>query len=92
MISLDQRTPSELAAELSARVRTRRKELGLSQERLAQKAQVSLGSLKRFESKHEISLQSLIKLAIALNAEDDFNELFARRQYRSIQDIIDSQK
>jgi len=91
MNRLEQKTPSELAAEMAARVRARRKELGLSQEKLAQKSQVSLGSIKRFESKSEISLQSLLRLAIALNAEDNFEELFARRQYRSIQDVIDEQ-
>jgi len=91
MNKLDQRTPSELAAELAARVRARRKELGLSQERLAQKSQVSLGSIKRFESIHEISLKSLMRIAIALDAEDDFDKLFSHRQYRSIQDVINEQ-
>jgi len=91
MNKLEQKTPSELAAELATRVRARRKELGLSQEKLAYKSQVSLGSIKRFESKHEISLLSLLRIATALNAEDDFETLFSRRQYLSIQDVIDEQ-
>jgi len=92
MISLDQRTPPELAFEIASRVRARRKELGLSQEQLAQKSQVSLGSLKRFENKHEISLHSLLRLAVALNCEDDFDALFSQRQYRSIQDVINESR
>ncbi len=91
MIRLDEKTPKEIAADLAARVRARRKELGLSQEKLAQKSQVSLGSLKRFESKYEISLSSLLRIAIALDAEEDFDSLFFRKQYRSIQDVIDEQ-
>lgn len=89
---LTQKTPPEIASELSSRMRARRKEFGLSQERLAQKSQVSLGSLKRFESKHEISLLSLLRLAIALNAEDDFDALFSRKAYLSIQDVIDERQ
>lgn len=52
---------------------------------------MSLGTLKRFETKHEISLKSLIKLAIALDCEDDFDSLFAKKHYRSILEIIDEQ-
>jgi transcriptional regulator with XRE-family HTH domain len=72
-------------------VRARRKEHGFSQEELSQRSGVSLGSLKRFETLHEISLKSLIKLAIALDCEDDFAGLFARKHYLSIQEIIDEQ-
>jgi hypothetical protein len=51
-----------------------------------------LGSLKRFENQCEISLAALLRLAIALNAEAEFDTLFSRKQYRSIQDVIDEQK
>jgi transcriptional regulator with XRE-family HTH domain len=71
------------------RVRKRRKEAKLSQQELAQKAGVSLGSLKRFENQGEISLSSLIKLAFALGYEDDFNQLFSRKNYQSLNEVID---
>jgi hypothetical protein len=51
-----------------------------------------LGSLKRFERTYEIALASLIRLALALGCEEDFEQLFARKQYRSIQEVIDAQK
>ncbi|MEG0217975.1 MAG: helix-turn-helix transcriptional regulator [Raoultibacter sp.] len=90
-LSLIQKTPPEIAGELAQNVRARRKEAHLSQLALAKKSGVSLGSLKRFESTGEISLFSLLKIAIALDCEDDFTQLFARKHYRSIQEVIDEQ-
>jgi len=60
-----------------------------SSPRLSRKAGVSLGSLKRFEHDHQISLQSLIKLSIALGCESDFSELFSKKGYSSIQEVLD---
>ncbi len=53
---------------------------------------MSLGSYKRFEQTHQISLESLIKISIALNREDDFDVLFAKREYASIQDVINARR
>jgi transcriptional regulator with XRE-family HTH domain len=89
--NLEQQTPPEIAQEIAANVRKRRKEHKLSQQELAKRSGVSLGSLKRFENQHEISLVSLIKIAIALDCEDDFAALFVRKHYRSIQEVIDEQ-
>ena len=52
---------------------------------------MSLGSIKRFETKYQISLSSLIKIAIALDVEDDFDDLFKQKTYSSIQEVIDEQ-
>jgi transcriptional regulator with XRE-family HTH domain len=52
---------------LANRVRKRRKEIKLSQLMLACKAQVSLGSIKRFEKIGEISLSSLLRIAVVLD-------------------------
>jgi transcriptional regulator with XRE-family HTH domain len=87
----DQKTPPQIAAEIAAALRLRRKEHGFSQEELSLRSGVSLGSLKRFETQHEISLKSLIKLSIALDCENDFSHLFTRKHYRSIQEVIDEQ-
>jgi len=85
---LEHRTAFEVKQDIRNRFRLRRKEHRLSQAALAEKADVSLGSLKRFESSGEISLTSLIKLAFALGYEKDFDELFAQTHYRSIEDVI----
>ncbi|MDR3315496.1 MAG: helix-turn-helix transcriptional regulator [Coriobacteriales bacterium] len=91
IFNLEQQTPSEIAQELALNLRKRRKEHKFSQQELAKRSGVSLGSLKRFENQHEISLTSLIKIAIALDCEDDFATLFTRKHYRSIQEVIDEQ-
>jgi len=86
---LQQPTPYETRIALRDRFRARRKEHKLSQQALAEKADVSLGSLKRFESNGNISLNSLIKLSVALGYQADFDLLFSQKHYRSIQDVID---
>lgn len=78
--------------DLAARVRKRRKEKKITQAKLSQMADVSLGSIKRFERLGEISLSSLIKISFALGYEDDFEKLFTGRGYRSIQEVIDEGK
>lgn len=69
----------------------RRKEKKLTQVQLSQRSDVSLGSLKRFERTGEIALSSLVKISFALGCQNDFDALFARKGYGSIQEVIDEQ-
>lgn len=55
------------------------------------KSDVSFGSIKRFERTGEISLSSLVKIAFALGLENDFDYLFSKKGYSSIQEVIDEQ-
>ena len=89
MIELDQKFAPEIQREIAARVRARRKELGLSQQRLAERAGVSFGSYKRFEQCGEISLRALVSIALALGSEGEFDELFAKRGYTSIEEVLE---
>lgn len=81
-------SPFDAKQGLRARARKRRLENNLSQEGLAKRAGVSLGTLKRFERTGDISVESLIALAFALNAETEFEGLFPKQEYRSIDDVI----
>ncbi|MCD8119930.1 MAG: helix-turn-helix transcriptional regulator [Lachnospiraceae bacterium] len=83
--------PGDVSNEIAMRVRARRKEQNLTQKSLSRKSNVSLGSVKRFEQTGEISLSSLIKIAFALGYETDFDDLFAKKSYSSIQEVIDGQ-
>ena len=85
---LNQKTPNEIAKSLADKIKEHRKKLKISQEVLAQKSGVSLGSIKRFETKYEISLQSFIKIAIALDLDSDIGNLFATKTYTSIDEVI----
>ena len=84
--------PKALAQGIANRVRARRLELNLTQAALAKRSGVSLGSLQRFENQAEISLKSLLKLAVALNASAEFKQLFSTVNYQHIEDVIDSQQ
>lgn len=84
-------SPGEVSADLARRVRARRKEKKWSQLVLSERSNVSLGSLKRFERTGEISLSSLIKIAFALGCGEDFEALFQKRGYASIQEVLDEQ-
>lgn len=85
-------SPSDaIARNIALRMRTRRKELHLSQSALAEKSGVSLGSLKRFEQDSLISLESLIKLSVVLGCEDSFEGLFPEQRKQkepSLEDIV----
>ena len=85
---LNQKTPNEIAKSLAEKIKEHRKKLKFSQEVLAQKSGVSLGSIKRFETKYEISLQSFIKIAIVLDLDNDLENLFTQKTYTSIDEII----
>lgn len=91
MIKLTQRTYSEINNELAQRVAKLRKSKKLSQAALAKKSGVSFASVKRFEQTGEISLSSLTKIAIVLNAEDDIDSLFTNVHFTSIEEIINGQ-
>lgn len=83
------KTPKDLGQRIAANVRKRRKGQKLSMQALSKRSGVSYGSLKRFESTGEISLMSLLKLAIVLDCTDGFEQLFEQTEIRSIQEIID---
>ena len=82
------KTPNDIAKELVEKIKQYRKKLKISQAQLASKSGVSLGSIKRFESKYEISLNSFIKILIALNLEHDLENLFLQKSYNSIDEVI----
>ena len=82
------KTPNDIAKELVGKIKQHRKKLEISQTQLAAKSGVSLGSIKRFESKYEISLNSFIKILIALNLEHDLENLFLQKSYNSIDEVI----
>jgi transcriptional regulator with XRE-family HTH domain len=70
------KTLQESLQELAARVKARRLSLNLSQEGLATRAGVSAGTIKRFEKIGQISLDSLLAIAVVLGCSDDFDNLF----------------
>ncbi|MEI6050246.1 MAG: helix-turn-helix transcriptional regulator [Bacteroidota bacterium] len=86
---LDVFNPAAIASGISGRMRERRLEMNLTQQNLAKKSGVSLGTLKRFERNHEISLKHLLMLAVVLDATEEFALLFSRRQFENIDQALE---
>jgi len=68
-------TPQDVKKTLAERHRVLRKQLKMSQEEMAERSGVSLGSLKRFEVTGKISLDSLLKLTHLLGRLNEFDNL-----------------
>ena len=69
-------TIEEINLSLAKRFKELRRKKEISQEQLSIMSKVSYGTIKRFESKGEISLYSLTKLCVALNMEFEIRNLF----------------
>jgi transcriptional regulator with XRE-family HTH domain len=69
-------TPTAVMEELVLKVQQLRKKNGISQLELSKRCGVSFGSIKRFETTGQISLESLLKLAYFFNRLDDFTSVF----------------
>ncbi len=72
MLSININTPSSIMLHIKENFKNKRLSFNFAQEGLAHRSGVSLGSIKRFESTGEISLKSLLKLALTLECLDDF--------------------
>ena len=81
----------EIDKEIAQRIIRIRKRRKISQKELAQRSGVSLGSLKRFEQQGEISLKSLTLLAIALEIENEFDDLFAKVPFLSLDEVLNEE-
>lgn len=91
IIALNLSTPGDVALQIAARVKARRLELNLTQEGLAARAGVKFATYRRFEQTGEISLKGLLQIGFALNALSEFDALFNRKQYQSLDDVLNEQ-
>jgi transcriptional regulator with XRE-family HTH domain len=82
------KNPTDVLEEIASRLKTIRKEAGLSKIELAKRSGVSLGSLKRFEQTGQISFESLLKLAQILNRLDDFDEVLKPNDIKKIEKLF----
>ena len=72
--SLD-KLPKDVLKELAFKIKTIRKEQGISQVELSKKSGVSYASIKRFEQTGLISLESLLSIAHVLGRLTDFETI-----------------
>lgn len=82
------RLPGVVMQQVADREKAQRKAKRLTQAQLADKARVSLGSLRRFEQTGQISFESLVALSFALGCDPELDGLFAKPAYSSIKEVI----
>jgi len=90
MLNINISTPTTIMNLLREKYKHKRLYLNLTQDGLASRSGVSLGSLKRFETSGNISLESLLKLSLVLKCLDDFKDIAntAQDQINTIEEII----
>lgn len=89
------KTPQELMHDIAVAARARRLALNFTQAGLEQRSGVSLGTIKKFEHTGKISLQSLLNIAMALGATQEFESLFTSTSSPgdlSLDDLLASSK
>lgn len=82
------KTPKDQAMQIADNLKRLRKGRRTSLRALSELSGVSYASLRRFEETGEISLKSLIKVAIVLDATHPLDKLFADEEIKSIQELI----
>ena len=87
---MDDSNPTMIIKKIAERVKQNRLEMNLTQRALASRAGVSFASLRRFESTGEISIKSLVMLAVAMDATEEFSTLFSKPKYQSLDQLIAS--
>jgi len=87
VLSLDLHTPREIQLILSQRVKHLRLINEWTQAELAERAGITLASLKRFESTGKISLERLSLIALALGRLDELVQLFEEPEIMTLSDI-----
>lgn len=70
------KAPTEYASEIAARAKTYRLAANLTQEELADRAGLTTITLRRFENTGNGSLETVIRIAMALNKQAEIEALF----------------
>lgn len=86
------KSPGDMALELAKRLRQQRLAYAWTQVELAERAGVTVASLKRFETTGEISLIRLLQLCFTLHAIDDFEMLLREPVPKTMVDIEKQRK
>lgn len=95
IMSIIFKSPPEVAQHIAKQVQAARLALNFSQKTLAERSGLSYGTLKKFERTGEISLTSLIKIALSLGCLEQFQNLFPTKkpeQLLSLDALLHTQK
>ena len=74
---------------LAENVKMRRLEKKLSMRTLAEMSGVPLSTIKHFEQKHAISLESFVRIAKALGYTEEIHNLLSEPKYDTMEELIE---
>ena len=79
--------PAEMGKALAGRTKALRLAKGWTQNTLAKRADVTVSSLRRFETTGKASLELVLKVAHALARLEEFDQLFQPPRAQSIREL-----
>lgn len=82
----------DIAKAMANDFRKRRIEKNLTREQVAEKANVAVGNIVRFEQKGLISLKNLIGIAMALEYTTEVKNIFAEPKYSTMEELTQIRK
>ena len=84
---LIEQTPKALVQRAGERAKARRLALGLTRDVLAERAGVSVDTLRRFETTGQIAFERLVRIAVALNVSPNLDSLFPVVAVERLEDL-----
>ncbi len=81
-------TPYEMALGVAERFRALRKAKKITLKEVTEKSGVPYSTIRRFESKGEISFLAFVKISSAIGEDDAIAGLFMERVPESIEEVI----
>ena len=85
-------TTDDIALKLAEDFRHRRIEKNLTREQIAERAEISVSNIVRFEQKGLISLKNLIAIAVALGYTSEIKNLFETPKYSTMEELMQIRK
>ena len=70
-------SPIDTMLSIASRAKTLRLEQNITQQELADRVGIAVGTVKRFEKSGEIQLNYLLRIALVLGRLEDFSAIFA---------------
>ena len=77
---------------IAEKVKEKRLEKSLTQKAFAKRAGVGYDAYRKFENTGDITLRNLVLCAIALDDAVGFSELFSKKSYQSIDELLNIQE
>lgn len=92
IIQINAPTSDDMCRLIATRVKERRLALDLTQQGLSARADINIESYRKFERTGEIAFKSLVKIAIALQLQDEIGTLFLQKNYQQLDDLINEKE